>query len=166
MDVGKIHQRVVAFAAAAVLAAGAGFMAPNVAMADDTSATSASNIEQALKYIDQINKDVRGVQRTALTEQQIADANGWDSASYVQAGTGTGDILEPFKVNSDLMKWAQTRADELAAQGTITHDNTYNGAPSWAYFIDASSGKKKTNLLTNPTYQMGTYPNGPDPLSN
>ncbi|MDY4678026.1 hypothetical protein [Bifidobacterium tsurumiense] len=47
MNIGKIHKRLVAMAAAAVLAVGAGFVAPGVAMADDTSASSASNVEQA-----------------------------------------------------------------------------------------------------------------------
>lgn len=130
MDLRKIHQRVVAFAAAAVLAVGAGFVAPTVAMADDTSASSENYMEQRLKYIDQLNKEVRGVTCNPLTEQQIADANGVD-VSGIQSGTGTGDKLAPFKVNSDLMDWAQTRAEELAAQPEpgLSHANKWNGAP-------------------------------------
>ncbi|MCF2706506.1 Ig-like domain-containing protein [Arcanobacterium haemolyticum] len=158
----KLPGKVVFAIATLALVGGAAIVVPNVIAADESSATSAKNVEQALKYVDQLNREVRGVQRTALNEQTIADANGVD-ASFIQAGTGTGDILEPFKVNSDVMKWAQVRADQLAKLGEINHDDTYNGAPSWAYFVQ--DGETYPSTMKSPKYEMGKLAFGPENLA-
>lgn len=164
MNIGKIHKRLVAMAAAAVLAVGAGFVAPGVAMADDTSASSASNVEQALKYLDYLNKNVRGIKRSkALTNQQIADANTDMTADDVQDGTGTDAVLPALKVNSDITKWAQTRADELAAKDDITHANMYNGVPEWATFT--RNGYRFPSTFNSPNYVGGKQAFGSEALA-
>ncbi|WP_169331235.1 Ig-like domain-containing protein [Alloscardovia criceti] len=160
-----MRRRLVAFISALMLIAGTVFTVSGFAFADDSSATSDSNVELALNYIKQLNDEVRGVQRDALTEQQIADANGYQVAN-IQVGTGTGKVLDPLQVNSDLMKWAQTRADELAGLGRLdAHANMFNGVPDWAYMLN-SKGEKISNMFQNTGYKGGTYIFGPENLAN
>lgn len=177
--------KVVAGAAAAALALGLGagatmtpqaFAEPAAAPAaaapaatpSSTDATHPDNVKMALHFLDQINNQVRSVERSALTEQQIATAQGVN-ASDIQPGTGTGEILPLFKVNSDLTKWAQTRANELAQAGMIDgHKNIWNGAPSWAIQTCMQPGGGSvtcSNMFSSPKYQSGTYVFGPENLA-
>lgn len=80
-------------------------------------------------------------------------------AFLVQRGTGTGDVLPAYKVNDQLVRWAQIRADEVAQRAASSPQdkylrdlNTYNGAPEWA----------KQSLSQNPQYAEGTYIFGPE----
>lgn len=177
----KIVAGVAATALALGLGAGATAALPaafaesaTTAAASDVSLTDAThpdNVKRALQYLDQLNKDVRGIQRTPLTSTQIKDANNafedykkvtygrepnyWEE-SNVAPGLGTGDALPAFKVNSDLVNWAQTRANELARLGQLDgHANRDNGAPSWA--LDS--------LFKSPKYVGGTYAMGPENLA-
>ena len=74
-------------------------------------------------------------------------------------GAGTGDTLSALNVNSDIMKWAQIRADELAiaaesltsrGQSPLSHDNAENGQPAWA----------DDSLTKSPNYQWNDIGNG------
>lgn len=155
-----------------------GVGAPTAAAADEIPATSAkspANIEKALGFFDQLNRDVREKARSkALTEQQIADANAAKGIKVeeVQEGTGSSAALPALKVNSDTMAWAQTRADELAERAVeltslespINHDNNKNGMPSRAGTVDAD-GDVVSSLLDHPDQQTGTYIFGPENLA-
>ena len=111
-----------------------------------------------------MNKNVRGIKRSkALTNQQIADANTDMTADDVQDGTGTDAVLPALKVNSDITKWAQTRADELAAKDDITHANMYNGVPEWATFT--RNGYRFPSTFNSPNYVGGKQAFGPEALA-
>lgn len=116
--------------AIAMLTAGGGIT--NSALADEEptefTAGSEYGVLKALELMQDLNK-LRQTERTPLTPQQIADANPGTEAWRVQADTADGKPVQELEVNWDLMKWAQIRADELASQGEITHDNMYNGVP-------------------------------------
>lgn len=118
--------------AIAMLTAGGGIA--NSALADEEptefTAGSEYGVLKALELMQDLNK-LRQTERTPLTPQQIADANPGTEAWRVQADTADGKPVQELEVNWDLMKWAQIRADELASQGEITHDNMYNGVPDW-----------------------------------
>lgn len=165
----NIRKRVVGvIAALAMLAAGEGIA--NTALAADNADTpteftagSDYGVMKALELMQQLN-ELRQTPRTQLTPEQIAEAQRVDNgstmqASQVAANTADGNPVDPINVNWDMMQWAQTRADELAAQGTIDHNNMYNGVPSWY----ATSGRH--NLTQGPDYQSGTYYFGPEALA-
>lgn len=102
-------RRILAAFAALVLAGAVGVGAPTAAAADEIPATSAkspANIEKALEYIDELNTQVRGVERSELTDAQIAAKHGYN-VSQIYPGMGTGAKLEPLQVNDQIMAWAQ-----------------------------------------------------------
>lgn len=142
--------------AVAMLAAGGGIANSALADEDPTEFTAGSEygVLKALELMRDLN-ELRQAERTPLTPQQIADANPGTEAWRVQANTADGKPVQELDVNWDLMKWAQTRADELAAQGEITHDNMYNGVPDWYVHT-----KDDHNLAHSDKYvwvQQGNY---------
>ncbi len=123
---------------------------------------------EALTYLAELNEVRAGTYR-ALTPAQVAQAKNEDFSTsiyeekFFDASYSDGKPRSPLKVNDDLMKWAQIRAEELASTNTFSHDNVWNGAPTWAYI--EQEGKKKTNLLTAPGYVPGTFIAGPENLA-
>lgn len=140
-----------------------GMTTNHIAMAD--SATQNSNIIASLKYMSELNK-LRQSRRTALTAQQIIEAQNADNSANMRSGqvaedAADGSPVPELNVNWDLMSWAQKRADALAERASvnqsqpISHDDMYVGAPSWT---------SKYNLGESPNYQSGTYWFGPEAL--
>ncbi|NMN02491.1 InlB B-repeat-containing protein [Bifidobacterium panos] len=127
-----------------------GFAAPGA----HAAASDAANVKQALEYMKQLN-DLRATTRTALSAGQIAAANGKEE-SQIASDTADGKPVSALNVNWDVMEWAQKRADELAAQGGINHDNMANGRPSWC---------GEDNLAGSSVYQSGTLLFGPEALA-
>ncbi|MDR0899578.1 MAG: CAP domain-containing protein [Lactobacillaceae bacterium] len=68
----------------------------------------------------------------------------------------SGEALQVLTLDNDLNNWAQKRAEQLAELGYITHNDMYNGAPSWA--LEAGG------LFNSPSYQLGTLLHGPEAL--
>ncbi|MGL5687877.1 MAG: CAP domain-containing protein [Weissella cibaria] len=97
---------------------------------------------------------LRAKERTPLTADMVANKNGVDSDE--------GKSLAALTQDAELTKWAQTRAEELAAQGSISHTNMKNGAPTWAVNGDQVDG----GLFASPDYVMGSYINGPEALAS
>ncbi|NMN02490.1 InlB B-repeat-containing protein [Bifidobacterium panos] len=149
----RVHKFLnVSFAAIVALAmcVALGFVAPGAhAAASDTA-----NVKQALEYMKQLN-ELRAKTRTALSAKQIADANNV-SESKIASDTADGKPVSALNVNWDVMGWAQKRADELAAQGSISHDGMANGRPSWC---------GKYNLTESSDYQSNTQSFGPEALA-
>ena len=115
-----------------------GMTTNHIAMAD--SATQNSNIIASLKYMSELNK-LRQSRRTALTAQQIIEAQNADNSASMRSGqvaedAADGSPVPELNVNWDLMSWAQKRADALAERASvnqsqpISHDDMYVGAPS------------------------------------
>lgn len=133
-----------------------------------SSASDSANVVQALKYIQELNA-LRAKQNPSFTTQQIADA--W-TADYKT--TYTADQFDPvmsdgkpraaLKVNDELMKWAQSRANELAELGDLDyHKGMWNGSPSWAK--STKWGGQNASFLNNPEYKGGTFFVGPENLA-
>ncbi|MBZ5941001.1 CAP domain-containing protein [Weissella cibaria] len=97
---------------------------------------------------------LRAKERTPLTADMVANKNGVDSDE--------GKSLAALTQDAELTKWAQTRAEELATQGSISHTNMKNGAPTWAVNGDQVDG----GLFASPDYVMGSYINGPEALAS
>ena len=97
---------------------------------------------------------LRAKERTPLTADMVANKNG--------VGSDEGKSLAALTQDAELTKWAQTRAEELAAQGSISHTNMKNGAPTWAVNGDQVDG----GLFASPDYVMGSYINGPEALAS
>ena len=165
MTLGKKFVGVLA-AAATVLTMGVTALTANAADGVGADASATANVKQALEYFQQLNDLRARTDRTPLTPQQIADAQNADNgadmkADEVAANTADGKAVPALKVNDDMMKWAQTRANELAALGALDgHKNTYNGVPSW--YVHGNNGN---NLSHSPQYQSGTYSFGPENLA-
>ncbi|NMM98465.1 Ig-like domain-containing protein [Bifidobacterium olomucense] len=126
-----------------------------------TDAGANANVVQALKYVQDLNALRARTDRRALTKEQIAaaqkaDNNSSMTASQIPDGVADGSAVSALKVNSDVMKWAQTRAEEMAQravsnpQTPLSHDNMTNGRPSW---------------FGNYSNPMGTYYFGPEALA-
>ena len=165
MTLGKKIVGVLA-AAATVLTMGVTALTANAADGVGADASATANVKQALEYFQQLNDLRARTDRTPLTPQQIADAQNADNgadmkANEVAANTADGKAVPALKVNNDLMKWAQTRANELAALGSLDgHKNMYNGVPAWYVHGDYDG-----NLSHSPQYQSGTYYFGPENLA-
>lgn len=138
--------------------------------ADEIGANAAAdaNVYQALKYMQQLNALRARTDRRALTAQQIAAAKNADNntniynTSNIAAYTADGKAVGALSVNWDLMKWAQTRANELVEKGNIDgHANMLNGKPSWYVHVEG----KDYNLTHSSKYQPGTYFDGPEALA-
>ncbi|MBT1180715.1 Ig-like domain-containing protein [Bifidobacterium sp. CP2] len=140
-------------------------------------ATSNANIYQALQYMQQLNELRANKNRRPLTNAQIAAAMNADnntnsySTSNIAADTADGSAVGALNVNSDMMKWAQTRANELIATGDLdAHKNMYNGKPSWYACADRRYPNQCTtgsgyNLTDSDKYQSGTTFFGPEALA-
>ncbi|WP_165777190.1 immunoglobulin-like domain-containing protein [Bifidobacterium primatium] len=130
-----------------------------------TNSAAKDNAKQSLQYINQVNA-VRAKTRKVLTPSQIsaaikADSNENIPASMIPSISGNGKPVATLKVNSDMTKWAQTRANELAKRAVthpndpISHSNMTNGRPSWC---------DDYNLSDSDQYQGG-YFFGPENLA-
>lgn len=144
----------------------------NSALADEEptefTAGSEYGVLKALELMRDLN-ELRQAERTPLTPQQIADANPGTEAWRVQANTADGKPVQELDVNWDLMKWAQTRADELAAQGEITHNNMYNGVPDWYVHTDDDHNlahSDKYVWVQQGNYRYGSQYYGPEALAS
>lgn len=150
-------------AAATVLTMGVTALTANAADSVGPDANATANIKQSLQYLQQLNDLRARTDRTPLTAQQIADAQNADNnakitVDQVAANTADGQAVPALKVNNDLMKWAQTRANELAAAGNLdAHANMYNGVPSWYVHSEYDQ-----NLFHSAQYQSGTIMFGPE----
>ncbi|QTB90099.1 hypothetical protein BSD967_06945 [Bifidobacterium saguini] len=112
-------------AAATVLTLGVTALTANAADSVGSDANATANVKQSLQYLQQLNDLRARTDRTPLTAQQIADAQNADNkagmtASQIADDTADGAAVPALKVNNDLMKWAQTRANELVAKGAWT----------------------------------------------
>lgn len=157
----KYLRQVFSGIAALAVIATLGFFVPSFAGANDVpedAAASVGNRKLALRLLDDLNTAIRGVPGTELTEQQVADSQAHRGVTVdkVQQGTGTGSVLPAYKVNDQVVRWAQARADEIAAALAARQDpnqaDTYNGAPDWA----------RQSLFKSPHYVRGTYAFGPE----
>ncbi|KFI98066.1 Ig-like domain-containing protein [Bifidobacterium stellenboschense] len=131
-------------------------------------AAADANVYQALKYMQELNALRARTDRRALTNAQIAAAKNADhntnvyNTSNVASYTADGSAVGALAVNWDLMKWAQTRANELVQKGNLDgHANMLNGKPSWYVYVPG----RDFNLAHSPKYQSGTYFDGPEALA-
>ena len=71
---------------------------------------------------------------------------------------GDGNKVGALKLDGDLTKWAQTRANELAKQNTgrlyLSHADLKNGQPKWSV----------NSLFKSPKYVAGKVAYGPEAL--
>ncbi|KAB7790347.1 immunoglobulin-like domain-containing protein [Bifidobacterium leontopitheci] len=162
----KIKRKVIALLTAIAAACTFGIVPTTATAAVGTNANATDNVKQSLQYLKQLNA-LRAKQRKSLSSAQIAKAMTEDMGSYISpsmiaSNTATGKPVPALKVNSDMMKWAQTRANELAAHAAnnpynpINHNNVDNGRPSWC---------DSYNLTKSKLYQGGTYFFGPEALA-
>lgn len=119
-------------------------------VASSSASDSSAVTSQWLKDLNAL----RAKERTPLTADMVANKNG--------VGSDEGKSLAALTQDAELTKWAQTRAEELAAQGSISHTNMKNGAPTWAVNGDQVDG----GLFASPDYVMGSYINGPEALAS
>ncbi|MCT0952814.1 hypothetical protein EFL41_04440 [Weissella cibaria] len=96
---------------------------------------------------------LRSKERTPLTSDMVSDKGG--------AGSDEGKSLDALTQDAELTKWAQTRAEELAAQGSISHTHMKNGAPTWA----VNSGQVDGGMFSSPAFDFSKQVNGPEALA-
>lgn len=96
---------------------------------------------------------LRAKERTPLTSDMVSDKGG--------AGSDEGKSLDSLTQDAEWTKWAQTRAEELAAQGSISHANMKNGAPTWT----VNSGQIEGAMFLSPTFDFSKQVNGPESLT-
>ncbi|PLS24038.1 immunoglobulin-like domain-containing protein [Bifidobacterium imperatoris] len=161
-------------AAATVLTLGMTALTANAADGVGSDANAAANVKQSLQYLQQLNDLRARTDRTPLTPQQIIEAQNADNKANMKDGdvadnTADGSAVPALKVNNDLMKWAQTRANELAAAGNLDgHANMYNGAPSWYAHVANTdynlthSANYKGGYFFGPENQALSYPDRSD----
>lgn len=126
----------------------------SVTSSSSVSSSSASDSSAVTsQWLNDLNA-LRAKERTPLTADMVANKNG--------VGSDEGKSLAALTQDAELTKWAQTRAEELAAQGSISHTNMKNGAPTWAVNGDQVDG----GLFASPDYVMGSYINGPEALAS
>ncbi|WP_163199878.1 MULTISPECIES: Ig-like domain-containing protein [Bifidobacterium] len=171
---GGWKKKMVGVLAAVATVATMGLTAVTANAADEvgTDAAAKGNVYQALEYLQDLNTLRASTNRRPLTLQQIADAKNTDNnttvytASNVASNPADGSAVPALKVNSDMMTWAQARANELAKQGSISHDDMYNGKPDW-YKCNNSSFAQCTgglNLAESSEFKGG-YVFGPEALA-
>ncbi|MBW3088895.1 Ig-like domain-containing protein [Bifidobacterium sp. 82T24] len=169
-----LRKKIIGVLAAVATVATMGLTAVTANAADEvgTDATANGNVYQALKYMQDLNELRASTTRRPLTLQQIADAKNADNnttvynVSNVASNSADGSAVPALKVNSDMMKWAQARANELAKQGSINHDDIYNGKPDW-YKCNSPSFAQCTgglNLAESSEFKGG-YVFGPEALA-
>ncbi|PWG58915.1 hypothetical protein DF200_10325 [Bifidobacterium catulorum] len=162
MNIGK---RLIGTLAALAAALTLGVTAIPASAAIGTNAAAKDNAKQSLQYLNQVNS-IRAKSRKALSPSQISAAVKADSgqnmpASMIPSISGDGKPVPALKVNSDMTKWAQTRANELAKRAVnhpndpISHGNMANGRPAWC---------SEYNLSESSKYQGG-YFFGPENLA-
>lgn len=100
--------------------------------------------ESRTHFINELNS-IRATERKPITNSNNIKDN--------------GQKLPPLKTTAKMNEWALTRALELAAEGKISHDNTFNGAP------DPTYKKTQANMFNNPNYVLGTYVAGTENLA-
>lgn len=126
----------------------------SVTSSSSVASSSASDSSAVTsQWLNDLNA-LRAKERTPLTADMVANKNG--------VGSDEGKSLAALTQDAELTKWAQTRAEELAAQGSISHTNMKNGAPTWAVNGDQVDG----GLFASPDYVMGSYINGPEALAS
>lgn len=126
----------------------------SVTSSSSVASSSASDSSAVTsQWLNDLNA-LRAKERTQLTADMVANKNG--------VGSDEGKSLAALTQDAELTKWAQTRAEELAAQGSISHTNMKNGAPTWAVNGDQVDG----GLFASPDYVMGSYINGPEALAS
>lgn len=126
----------------------------SVTSSSSVASSSASDSSAVTsQWLNDLNA-LRAKERTPLTADMVANKNG--------VGSDEGKSLAALTQDAELTKWAQTRAEELATQGTISHTNMKNGAPTWAVNGDQVDG----GLFASPDYVMGSYINGPEALAS
>jgi len=98
--------------------------------------------------------NVHAATPTATTSASSADLQtALNHVNQLRAADGKSEPA--LTLNSDLNKWAQARADELAAgQTTFDHSDMKHGMPAWA----------NQSLFTSPLYVSGTSAYGPECL--
>ena len=130
-------------------------MASSSVTSSSSVASSSASDSSAVtsQWLNDLNA-LRAKERTPLTSDMVSDKNG--------VGSDEGKSLAALTQDAELTKWAQTRAEELAAQGSISHTNMKNGAPTWAVNGDQVDG----GLFASPDYVMGSYINGPEALAS
>lgn len=130
-------------------------MASSSVTSSSSVASSSASDSSAVtsQWLNDLNA-LRAKERTPLTADMVANKN--------DVGSDEGKSLAALTQDAELTKWAQTRAEELAAQGSISHTNMKNGAPTWAVNGDQVDG----GLFASPDYVMGSYINGPEALAS
>lgn len=96
---------------------------------------------------------LRAKERTPLTSDMVSDKGG--------AGSDEGKALDALTQDAELTKWAQTRAEELAAQGSISHTDMKNGAPTWV----VNSGQVDGGMFSSSSFDFSKQVNGPEALA-
>ncbi|WP_270788479.1 CAP domain-containing protein [Weissella cibaria] len=126
----------------------------SVTASSSVASSSASDSSAVTsQWLNDLNA-LRAKERTPLTADMVANKNG--------VGSDEGKSLAALTQDAELTKWAQTRAEELAAQGSISHTDMKNGAPTWAVNGDQVDG----GLFASPAYVMESYINGPEALAS
>ena len=130
----------------------------SVASSSVTSSSSVSSSSVAnssavtSQWLNDLNA-LRAKERTPLTSDMVSDKGG--------AGSDEGKPLDALTQDAELTKWAQTRAEELAAQGSISHTDMKNGAPTWA----VNSGQVDGGMFSSPAFDFSKQVNGPEALA-
>ncbi|MCR8703260.1 hypothetical protein [Weissella cibaria] len=96
---------------------------------------------------------LRAKERTPLTSDMVSDKGG--------AGSDEVKALDALTQDAELTKWAQTRAEELAAQGSIPHTDMKNGAPTWV----VNSGQVDGGMFSSSSFDFSKQVNGPEALA-
>lgn len=96
---------------------------------------------------------LRAKERTPLTSDMVSDKGG--------AGSDEGKSLDSLTQDAEWTKRSQTRAEELAAQGSISHADMKNGAPTWT----VNSGQIEGAMFLSPTFDFSKQVNGPEALA-
>ena len=125
----------------------------SVSSSSVASSSASDSSAVTSQWLNDLNA-LRAKERTPLTADMVANKNG--------VGSDEGKSLAALTQDAELTKWAQTRAEELAAQGSISHTNMKNSAPTWAVNGDQVDG----GLFASPDYVMGSYINGPEALAS
>lgn len=118
----------------------------------DSSSSVANNSAVTSQWLNDLNV-LRAKERTPLTSDMVSEKGG--------AGSDEGKSLDALTQDAELTKWAQTRAEELAAQGSISHTNMKNGAPTWA----VNSGQVDGGMFSSPAFDFSKQVNGPEALA-
>lgn len=160
-----------AIAALGTLAGGLALAVPAMAVGPDANgrdAASLANQRDALRYLQELNR-LRTGNRPPITGQQaykayIEDFHDTYSPDGEEQTLGDdGKPVSAVETNQDMMAWAQARADELAARGSLdSHADMKNGAPSWAR-DDSDSHGVNDHYEDSPDYHahaIVTHPHG------